>query len=383
MVLNRSLIKNITGESFDNDATTKLLGFDYQKLIALQRCLDAKSNEYIWIECKGDVADKDTSIEVKHHNSKNNLTGNSVDVWKTIKNYVENFNVVKTFNHLILYTTSSVSKNSIFYGWNDLTTCQKKNKLLGHVPSESIKVHHEKIRACSTKDLQTILERFSIISDRPKILEKWEELKAHSAFILVPNKFRDEAIKLLYGYITKEAIENPNMWQININDFQRDIRHTLSKFTNDKIPFHLVLESEIKPITTDQEFQFLRKMKDVNLKSKEQQMALTDYLRAQISQMKMLSLSPTISMSLEQYDETVQRMLTEEKSSNSYNLNIEEIAFEKVAMEQSRKLYFDCIKKPHDQIIGVNDTQKYYKDGRIHHIAEISNFEWKYCESDL
>jgi hypothetical protein len=110
---------------FNNDATSKILGFDYQKLIALERCLDAKPNEYIWIECKGDVADTKASVEVKHHESKHNLSSNSVDAWKTIKNYVDNLNVIDDFNHLILHTISTVPEDSIFYEWNKLTPIQK------------------------------------------------------------------------------------------------------------------------------------------------------------------------------------------------------------------------------------------------------------------
>lgn len=382
MASKKSLAESKVDDTFKNDNTPKGLGYDYQKLIALERCLKAKANEHIWIECKGDVADKDTSVEVKHHCSKNNLTSNSEDAWKTIKNYVENFHMVKTFNHLVLHTTSSVPEDSIFHGWNDLTSAKKKTKLLGHNPSNSIKEHHNKIKACPIRDLQTILERFSIFSDQPKIAEKWEELKAHPAFIIVPDEFRDEAIELLYGYITKAAIDNSKMWQININDFQRDMRHTLSKFTTDKIPFHLVTESDIELNIPYQEFQFLRKMKDVKLKTKDQELAFTDYLRAQKSQLKMLSLSPALNVNLEQYDLTVKRMLKEEKSSKSYNLKIEEIGSDK-AIQESRELYFNCIKKPHDQIMGVNDTQKYYRDGRIHHIAEESDFEWKFRGADF
>ncbi|MGZ8176168.1 hypothetical protein [Methylobacter sp.] len=173
MISKKSLAKIKVDDFFNNDNTLKGLGFDYQKLIALEKCLEAKKNEYIWIECKGDVADQDASIEVKHHNSKHNLISNSEDAWKTIKNYVENFHLAKTFNRLILHTTSSVPEDSIFCGWNGLTTAEKKNKLLEHVPSESIKEHHDKINACPSIDLQTILERFLIFSDQPKIAEKW------------------------------------------------------------------------------------------------------------------------------------------------------------------------------------------------------------------
>lgn len=382
MASKKSLVKSIVADSFDNDATLKLLGYDYQKLIALERCLDAKPNEHIWIECKGDVADEHTSTEVKHHSSQNNLSNNSLDAWKTIKNYVENFHIAQTFSHLILHTTSSVPETSIFYGWNNLTTAKKKKKLFDHSPSESIKEHYDKIKACSPKNLQIILERFSILSDQPKVAEKWGELKAHSSLIVVPDNFRDAAIEQLYGYITKAAIDNSKMWQININDFRRDMQHTLSMFTTGKIPFQFVTKSDIETEFSGLEFKFIRKMKDVQLKNKDQESAVSDYLRAQESQIKMLSSSPTLNEPFNHYDGNVHKVLNEEKSKNSYNLKIEEIGSDK-AHKESRDMFFNCLSKHHDQIIGVNDTQKYYRDGRIHHIAEESDFEWQYREADL
>jgi hypothetical protein len=101
-------------KNFSNDATSKILGFDYQKLVALKMCLDAKPNETIWIECKGDVADENSTTEVKHHLGKHNLTSNSVDVWKTLQNHIEQYNVAENFSRLVLLTTSTIPEDSIF-----------------------------------------------------------------------------------------------------------------------------------------------------------------------------------------------------------------------------------------------------------------------------
>lgn len=75
-------------ETLNNDSTKKQLGFEYQKLIALEYCLNAKNGEYVYIECFGDVQYGSESVEVKHHEGESNLTSNSVDVWKTLKNLV-------------------------------------------------------------------------------------------------------------------------------------------------------------------------------------------------------------------------------------------------------------------------------------------------------
>lgn len=36
-----------------NDSTKNQLGFEYQKLVALEYCLNAKNGEYVYIECFG------------------------------------------------------------------------------------------------------------------------------------------------------------------------------------------------------------------------------------------------------------------------------------------------------------------------------------------
>ncbi len=122
--------QSVKKNTFSNDATSKLLGYDYQKLIALEKCLDAKPNQYIWIECKGDVADNNTTSEIKHHSLRHNITSNSVDVWKTLKNYVSEFHIAKLFDNLILHTTSSINEDSIFFNWCDLPNSEKKQDCL-------------------------------------------------------------------------------------------------------------------------------------------------------------------------------------------------------------------------------------------------------------
>jgi len=75
-------------------------------------------------------------------------------------------------------------------------------------------------------------------------------------------------------------------------------------------------------------------------------------------------------------------MLEEEKGSKFCGLNNENWEIEKV-ISLSKDLFFDCIKKPHEAIIGVNDTQKYYRDGRIHHTLEETEFVWEFKKEDL
>jgi hypothetical protein len=367
-------------ETFSNDATSKLLGYDYQKLVALEICLDAKRNEHIWIECKGDVATKDTSIEVKHHGKPHNLSSNSVDVWKTIKNYVTEKELVKGHSHLRLHTTSTVSDDSIFDKWNGLSASKKRTVLLKHSPSETIKDFHALIKKCPATDLKAILEKFSIETGQSTIKEKWEEIKDHSVLITTPESFRDAAVELLYGYITKAAIDNEKKWQISINDFQRDVRTYLSKFSTGNTPFPLIPVEDID--LSGETFIFVERMRAVNLKSAAIELALSDYLRAQLSQIELLKMTPTLDDSLREYDDSVLRRMTDAKLSHSNNVEANELNAGE-AHKKSRDLYFSCKAGAVEKMLGVDGLQKYYRDGRIDHQVEITAFEWKFGEDDL
>jgi len=371
-----------SNDTFNNDNTSKMLGFDYQKLIALEMCLDGKPNQHIWIECKGDIADENVSIEVKHHIDKHNLTSNSEDAWKTIKNYVDNYLVAKTFDSLVLHTTSSIKSDSIFFEWNSLNASDKFERLVNHNPSDSIKSFYDKIKSCAKSEVLIILKKSLIFSDQLKVDEKWNQLRSHPTFILIPESYRDNAIMQLHGYITKAAIDNANMWQININDFHRDMQHSISKFLSDKIQFVFISNDDIDSNYEGINFYFVQKMKDVNLKERDQQQAVSEYLRAQKSQIELLNQSPVLIDNLKAYDNNVETLLHDEKSQHSYSLSSEELDTDK-ADNESREVYFNCRKRPHETIASVQNTEKYYRDGRIHHLLEVTNFQWKYEISDL
>jgi hypothetical protein len=367
------------GNKFINDNTKKILGFDYQKLLALEYCLNAKKNESIWIECYGDIANLDTSTEIKHHLDLYNNTSNSVDIWKTICNYVKEFDNIQLFDNLILHTTAIAKSDSIFFNWNNLQSEKKYDLLINHSPSKTIKKFFDIIRNFQKSDLIEILCKFKILEGQVNVLEKWNELKEHNSLDMVIDSYKDDAIKKLYGYITKKAIDNSDKWQININDFKIDKQDMLSIYTKGDIPFPII---ENASINNNVKYKFVDKMIEIKLKEIDKQNAISDYLRAGLSQMDLLEKSPTIKDNLELYDENVKRMLEDEKSGISVSISEEKIRTENSLVE-SKTLYFKCITSPHEQIIGVNNTQKYYRNGRIHDVLEISNFEWKFSLDDL
>lgn len=372
-------------KTLSNDSTKKQLGFEYQKMIALEYCLNAKNGEYVYIECFGDVQHGIESVEVKHHEGNSNLTSNSVDVWKTLKNLVLEYELIKANDRFLLHTTETIKCDSIFYGWNGLSKNAKYKKLKDQPISPSSKEFKDVIfdtKKISKNKLLGILNKFIINSSQPKIEEKLEELKEHSSFDIIPENYKSDAIGVLNQWIIEKAIEDSNKWEVNITDFKNDFRSSLSQFTKDYTPF----PSISKPTTNDKElnkkFRFINNLKAISLKKNDLHQAFQDYIRSEDAYGNILKTNPTLGKNLISYEDDLQDEITTEKSRISYSLSKESFS-DNSHIEKSRDVYFNCILKPHREIFGVKGTQKYFRDGRIQNINETTDFEWKYKETDL
>lgn len=367
--------------TFKNDNTSKLVGFDYQKLIAIEVCLNANKNETIWIECLGDVADTDSSIEVKHHQAGGVITDNSVDVWKTLKNYVIELKAIESFQHLILHTTAIVEKDSIFYDWDNVSPVDRVDRILKYSPVKTTKPFFEQVKKVDQTELNGILQKFKILQGQSTVKEKWDQLRDHSTFKMIQEQYKDDALKLIYGHITKMAIDNSKQWKIDINDFNRDLKNLLAKYVHGETPFPIIEKKDLD-LPDVQNFKFLQKMKVVGLKEREQNNAVLDYLRANLSQIKLIEVAPTIYTNLDNYDSDVDRMVNDHKNARAQDVKEEDIDTDS-AHKDSRKVFFDCINTSHSGIVGVRNTEKYYRDGRIHHVLEETGFQWMFTKDEI
>lgn len=372
-------------DTLSNDSTKNQLGFEYQKMIALEYCLNAKNGEYVYIECFGDVQYGTESVEVKHHEGNSNLTSNSVDVWKTLKNLVIEYDLIKSNDKFLLHTTETIKTDSIFYDWNGLSKNVKYKKLKDQPISASSKEFKDVIfdnKKISKNDLLGILDKFIINSSQPKIEEKLEELKGHSSFDIIPENYKSDAIGVLNQWIIERAIEDSNKWEVNITDFKNDFRSSLSQFTKDYMPFPSIEKTKVNDEEINKGFRFINNLKAISLKKNDLHQAFQDYIRSEDAYEKMLKTNPTLGKDLISYEDDLQDEITTEKSKMSYSLSKESFS-DNSHIEKSREVYFNCIIKPHSEVLGVKGTQKYFRDGRIQNINETTDFEWKYKETDL
>ncbi len=372
-------------ETFNNDSTKKQLGFDYQKLIALEYCLNARNGEYVYIECFGDIQYGKESVEVKHHEGDSNLTSNSVDAWKTLKNLVVEYDKLKSNDRFILHTTQNIPSNSIFHDWNQLTKTAKYKKLNDHSISTTSKPFKDEVfdtKNITKADLLVILEKFVIYSNEPKIEEKLNQLKEHPTFKLIAENLKSSAIGVLHQWIIEKAIDNSDKWEINITDFNLDLQFSLGKFTKDYIPFPSVNNRTIDEKEISNGYKFIENLTAISLKKADMHQALQDYIRSEEAYAQILKINPTLKSNLISYEGEINTDLQTEKSASSYQLSVDSFK-DNTHISKSQEVYFRCITNPHNEISGFNGTQKFFRNGRIQNINETTDFEWLYKETDI
>lgn len=298
--------ENAKNKTFSTDATLTYLGFEYQKLVALEICLNSKYGEIIYIECFGDVSTSDTTYEIKHKFAKGNMPDRSPDFWKTLRNFVREKNNISSFSRLVLYTTAKINDTSIFFEWNQESP-EVKLSLLESIyrePSETIREYCDLIFNFNDlyhrSDLLDILKRLEIRSSQKTIEEKYQDLKAHSSLIFVDEIFRDDLLKHLYAYISIKAIDNSYQWKVVYDDFIKDVQRYVRRYQQNEIPYP-DLPADVG-YTGNETFLFITELKAIELEN-EIESAVIDYIRAQKNSFKLLELGgESVRVSIDNFE---------------------------------------------------------------------------------
>lgn len=365
----------------NTDATTKIIGFQYQKLVALLKSFEAKDHTNIYIECYGDVSDVDTSTEVKHSiNRSKKLINTHIDFWKTIGNIVDDLNSFSAFSTLILHTTAQVKDDSIFHDWHNLTPKEKSDRVLSVKPTETIRKHYDKVKKCSVVELRKILDKFVIEHSKYGIKDYYNlEILEHPIITTaVIEEHREPIVERLIGYIDSILIkseDNDYIWKINIDNFRSVFQSELKKYIIDDYIFPIVKKQDVNDDDVSN-FNFIQRLKEIGYHDMIS-FATSDYLRAQSSRIKMIQDRWSLSEELDNYDEDVSDEMNLTRV--QHNSKIEDIDGKDYINKKSRELYDDCINKSQSRtsIEGVKGVRDYYPKGRIHfNVEEYKGFSW-------
>lgn len=369
-------------EGVVNNATPNILGFDYQKLVALERCLNGKENEIIWIECLGDIAHEGTSTEVKHHISETFLNDTHRDFWKTLHNLIIGEHIYSEFSRFELLTTSKIKEESIFYNWNSLLKDEKLKILKKVSPTKTIEKYYSTMVSKEDKIITKIIDRLFILSSQPNIEEKINILKKHTTLFLIPDNYKVSFLEKMLGYISLKAVENMNMWHIEYNEFKREMIGFSMPYVKKDYPFPIIKKSEIT-CNNINKYYFVDELKTINIGEKMVTDAVIDYLRSEKSMLHLIKFHSSIAEHLEEFDDDLLQDMELLKLRHSTNLSLSDSSIaDNIPVKLSQSMYSDCLMLQLKNIRNIQSIEKYYQKGRVHSHVELKNFSWLFKVHD-
>ncbi|WBL26781.1 hypothetical protein [Zunongwangia sp. HGR-M22] len=359
--------------SSKSDASTKILGFKYQEMVALKECFEAKDGTKIYLECLGDVSDGTTSLEVKHSiKDDKKLIDTHTDFWKTLSNILTEYDTFRFYDKFILHTTAEVKQGSIFEKWNDLNKSEKINKIITVKSNDSIKSYFDIVNAFDKKKLESILSKFEIKANQESAKEYYKDiLLEHPAVTShIESKNREEFICFLFGYISLQLINSTDyIWEIVIDSFRENSRAFANNYKIADLNFPI--SKATTDISTKDNFHFVKILEKIQYDIKIGN-SMSNYLKASESQMKMIEARTSLSENLDNYDDDIKDVILELKDSH-----LDQLTDKCDTNEKSRRFFDDSISQISSKttIEGVRNIRSYYPKGRLLHNVEIKSID--------
>jgi len=359
--------------SSKSDASTKILGFKYQEMVALKECFEAKDGTKIYLECLGDVSDEKTSTEVKHStDDTKKLIDTHIDFWKTLSNIITEYDTFRFYDKFILHTTAKIKVGSIFEKWTTLNKSAKKTKVISVTSNETIKAYHDNVKAFDNKELENLLDKFEIKDSQELAKEYYKNiLLEHPAVTnIIAPKDREEFICPIFGYFSFQLVTGTDYtWTIDIDSFKENFRSYAKKYQIEDLSFPI--SNATADITTKDNFHFVKELERIEYERKIGK-SMDNYLKASESQIKIVEARTSLSENLDIYDEDIKEVILELKDSH-----LDQLTEDCDTNEKSRRFFDESINKisSKTKIEGITNARPYYPKGRLLHNLEIKTID--------
>ncbi|MGE4511081.1 MAG: hypothetical protein AB7D43_08275 [Sulfurimonadaceae bacterium] len=374
------------------NALSQKMGDVFHYYVAIKLLLDNNSWNKCQIEQSGDIAlfDQDDkqiyNIEVKHHESKNELKVYEEEFLKTLSNWFDIRNLFNENTKLILMTTSTISSGNPLEYWNQFDS-NKKYKTIHENQTKTDGTHYVNISKYfhkinkNTNDLKGILAKFDIQHSLFNILEIRNEIKQTSHFRLFGNNEvkKDKVVDDLYGLIGR-GLENKDKWEITKSKFDQKLIESTA-LIQDKI---LRSDSSINTqdidtnITSYKDKQFIQKLENIEFEEDIFQSAIDDYAKTIIEVTERMSLSSSLEYDerLEKYDESLVKLVNDTKTEFRYKRNLTDI-------EKSQDSYFKIMNSTKIPFMPeeFDDKTTFFQKGYLHFLADDEAEPKKICWS--
>lgn len=370
-----------------NDSTLNKIGDIYHYLIALKDCFELNEGDVLQIELNGDVSLKNNDgglfqKEVKHHYCNSYLSDRSVDFWKTVANWYEDYERIKIFSHLILWTTATVSEKSSFYNWNRLEKNEKLKQLknIGKKRKGSEQIfrnQYDRIfnECLNEQNLLDILDKFTIELGKTNLAGISNEFSKYIGHIPVENK--DGYIGALLGHILIRVKDPPHKWEVTRKDFDEMLQLHSSTFgISNTAPLPTIYEKRDLPekeIDVLEQKKFVLAIREIEYDD-EIPCAMSDYWKANMTIVEYFHDNIMYLQSLESYEKELTSKMKFYK--NNSKLEFDESSGRK-QLTISKKLYNDVMSWDVKDFGSIIRNQGFFQRGVIHSIVDETDFRWK------
>ncbi len=375
-----------------NDATEQKAGDIYQYLIALRDCFELDGNDTLQIEVNGDISiisgnSGKFQKEVKHHFGKTFLGDRDIDFWKTLANWYEDYERIKSFHSLILYSTSGIKTTSTFCGWNELTAEKKLAKIekIGSITKDREKGFREQYtrifnEGYNKERLMEILDKFTIASSQTNIVGISDEFSKFVGHI--PKENRDSYIGALLGRIMILLKNPPHRWEVSRTSFDKMLQDESAAY-GDARSKPLPTEFAQGVVSSDEESalkekRFVKAIMDIDY-SQMIPGAVQDYWKTDMTIAKYFRDDFTYLSSLETYKGDLSQKLMYAKEEKKLDAAGRPEA-EKILL--SKHLYLQAMQWEAMDFGSIIRNQGFFQHGVIHNVVDDGDFEWKVGDED-
>lgn len=268
-----------------NSAVASTLATFYHLYLAVQHCFKMKRNDKVYIETYGDITLKDKKqIEVKCYDG--NLTDSHLNLWNTLKNWMDDSFDPLPYSSLILNTTQPYGPNASISKLND-STSEQKFEILKQIYDSALKSHHqakenelkkdkqkkitkpqslkfqEKVFETSKRyKLKSILDRFCIITNSPNFPNLCDEI-CDRDLKHIPKGNREDLLNALVGFVVKPTKKH-DTWDITFDEFSKKVEELNPMFIRRNVLFPALSTSpDISQIKNTQPHRFSEKIKEI------------------------------------------------------------------------------------------------------------------------
>jgi hypothetical protein len=298
--------EKILSSSNQFDASGSLAGYIYQCRLALLLGLQAvkkKPNGQISIEKFDDIAfDNDDHaeclVQAKHHISSKELTDSSVDVWKTLRIWIEDFKsgvITNADTRRLLITTAVAPDGSAISKLRPETNASERQEALSGLRAiatssvnQATKVGRELFLSLTDEEAALLLKSIHVLDAAPNLPDVLDDIEGELR-ILAPSH-SDKVTEMLEGWwlkVVAKRLVGDEKTQIPLQDILRKANEIGGMFRPDGLPVSAPDELGDKTYDPSDEAEvYVRQMRLVQLPDTTIRNGVRDFYRAKAQRSK-------------------------------------------------------------------------------------------------